>query len=145
MDSVEKIIKIKKYSVVIPRLFNLILNMNHSQRVKLLKKAEELASSERRDSKRKSCRIPVRYATGGRIFSNYITNLSKNGIFIETKNPLYSVEDILLDFKLERLNKPLKITGKVAHATISGIGVEFKNPKSELAEMIEMAIDQMEE
>ena len=119
--------------------------MNHSQRVKLLKKAEELASSERRASKRKSCRIPVRYATGGRIFSNYITNLSKNGIFIEAKNPLYSVEDILLDFKLERLNKPLKITGKVVHATRSGIGVEFRNANSKLADMIEMAIDQTEE
>jgi Tfp pilus assembly protein PilZ len=145
MNANKEVITIKKYSVVIPRLFDLILKMNHAQRVMLLKKAEELSSNEKRKSKRKSCRIPVRYAAHDRIFSNYITNVSKNGIFIETKKPLFAIKDILLDFKLERLNESLKIKGEVAHATRSGIGVEFKDVNSKLADMIEKAVDQTEE
>ena len=57
MNTDKEVTMIKKYSVVTLRLFNLILNMNNAQRVMLLKKAEELSSSERRNSKRKSCKI----------------------------------------------------------------------------------------
>ena len=145
MNVSKEIIAIKKYSVVIPRLFDLILKMNHAQRVMLLKKAEELSSNEKRKSKRKSCRIPVRYAAHDRIFSNYITNVSKNGIFIETKKPLFAIKDILLDFKLERRNESLKLKGEVTNATQSGIGVEFKEVNSKLADMIEKTVAQMEE
>jgi len=145
MTANKEVSTIKKYSVVIPRLFDLILKMNHAQRVMLLKKAEELSSSERRKSNRKSCRIPVRYAAHDRIFSNYITNVCKNGIFIETKKPLFAIKDILLDLKLEKGNESLKLKGEVTHATQSGIGVEFKDVNSKLADMIEKTVDQMEE
>jgi type IV pilus assembly protein PilZ len=145
MNASEKVVPFKKYSVVVPKLFNLILNMNHAQQVRLFEKAEELFSKERRVYQRKSCRIPVRYATYDRIFSNYITNMSQNGIFIETQKPLFVGEEVILDFKLEGFNEPLKITGKVAHATRSGIGVEFKDVDPKLAEWMGLIIDQMEE
>ena len=145
MNAFEKVVPFKKYSVVVPKLFNLILNMNHAQQVRLFEKAEELFSKERRVYQRKSCRIPVRYATYDRIFSNYITNMSQNGIFIETQKPLFVGEEVILDFKLEGFNEPLKITGKVAHATRAGIGVEFKNVDPKLAERMGLIIDQMEE
>ncbi len=145
MDVFEKVVTFKKYRVVVPKLFNLILNMNHTQQVRLLEKAEELSSKERRVYQRKSCWIPVRYATYDRIFSNYITNMSQNGIFIETQKPLYVVEEVILHFKLEGFNEPLKITGEVAHTTRAGIGVEFKDVHPKLAERMGLIIDQVEE
>jgi hypothetical protein len=68
MNVIEKVVKFKKYSVVVPKLFNLILNMNHAQQTRLLELAGELFSKERRVYNRKSCRIPVRYAAYDRIF-----------------------------------------------------------------------------
>jgi hypothetical protein len=145
MNVFEKVVTFKKYSVVVPKLFNLILNMNHAQQARLLEKAEELFSNERRVYQRKSCRIPVRYATYDRIFSNYITNMSQNGIFIETQKPLFIGEEVILNFKLEGFNEPLKIKGEVAHATRSGVGFEFIDVHPKLSEMMGLIIDEMEE
>jgi hypothetical protein len=145
MNVFEKVVKFKKYSVVVPKLFNLILHMNHAQQARLLEKAEELFSNERRVYQRKSCRIPVRYATYDRIFSNYITNMSQNGIFIETQKPLFIGEEVILNFKLEGFNEPLKIKGEVAHATRSGVGVEFRDVHPKLSEMMGLIIDEMDE
>jgi Tfp pilus assembly protein PilZ len=144
MNVFQKADNLKKYNVLIPKLFNLIINMNQAQQMRLLIKAEELFSKERRVYQRKSCRIPVRYATYDRIFSNYITNISPNGIFIETHKPIFVGEEIKLDFKLEGFNKPLKITGEVAHATRSGIGVEFIDVCPRKTEKMGLIIDQME-
>jgi hypothetical protein len=47
MNEFKKVVALKKYSVVIPKLFNLIINMNHAQRARFLEKAEELFSKER--------------------------------------------------------------------------------------------------
>jgi Tfp pilus assembly protein PilZ len=145
MGVLGKVVTFKKYSVVVPKLFNLILNMNHVQQVRLLEKAEELFSKERRIHQRKSCQIPVRYATYDRIFSNYITNISQNGIFIETQKPIFIGEEVILNFKLKGHNESLKITGEVAHANRSGIGVQFKDVNPKLSEKIRLIVDQMED
>jgi hypothetical protein len=57
MDDLKKVVALRKYNVFIPKLFNLIRNMNHAQQVRLLEKAEELFSKERRVDQRRSCRI----------------------------------------------------------------------------------------
>lgn len=54
MDDYKKVVSLKKYNVVIPKLFNLITNMNNSQQVRLLEKAEELLSKESLIFQRKS-------------------------------------------------------------------------------------------
>ena len=56
MNDIKKVVSLKKYNVVIPKLFNLIRNMNHPQQARLLEKAEELLSKERRVDQRRSCR-----------------------------------------------------------------------------------------
>ena len=48
MNELEKVVALKKYNVVLPKLFNLIKNMNHAQQARLLEKAEELFSTEKR-------------------------------------------------------------------------------------------------
>jgi hypothetical protein len=46
MNYCKKVVPLRKYNVVIPKLFNLITNMSNAQQVRLLKKAEELLSKE---------------------------------------------------------------------------------------------------
>jgi hypothetical protein len=48
MDDCKKVVPLRKYNVVIPKLFNLIMNMSNAQQVRLLEKAEELLSKESR-------------------------------------------------------------------------------------------------
>ena len=137
-----KICKIKKYNIVIYKLFNLILNMNAAQQVRLFEKAEKIFH-ERRSDVRKSCKIPVRYATDDRIYSNDIINISPNGVFIKTQKPLFVGEEILMNFELKGFNEPLKLTGEVVHANRTGIGVQFKDVSHLLAEMIGVIVDRM--
>jgi hypothetical protein len=54
MNDSSKVVALKKYNVVIPKLINLIKNMNHAQQVRLLVKAEEFSSKERRAYQLKS-------------------------------------------------------------------------------------------
>jgi Tfp pilus assembly protein PilZ len=138
----DKIHKIKKYNIVIYKLFKLILNMNTAQQVRLLEKAEKLLH-ERRSNVRKSCKIPVRYATDDRIYSNDIINISQNGVFIETQKPLFVGEQILINFELKGFDKPLKLMGEVIHANRTGIGVQFKDVNHILTGMIGTVVDWM--
>ncbi len=135
---------LRKYNVAIAKLFDLILKMNEGQQMELLKKAEKLFFVERRGSKRIACRVPVRYAIDDRIFSNYISNISRNGIFIESDNSKIVTKEILLDFKLDGLSNPMKIIGEIVFVTSTGFGVAFKHVDAKLADMIESAVDKME-
>ena len=48
MNNLKKVVPLRKYNIVLPKLFNLIMNMSNAQQVRLLKKAEELLSEEKR-------------------------------------------------------------------------------------------------
>jgi len=135
----------KKYNTLIYKLYNLILNLSEDQQLSLLKYAEEMFLAEKRIDTRKPCKIPVYYATYDRVYSNYVKNISRNGLFIETQRPLLVGEDILMTFRLKGFDKPVKIKGEVAHATRAGVGVEFKNTSPFLVQVIGILIDQMQE
>ena len=139
----KKIVKFSKYNLVIAKLYNLILNLNEAQQVALLKKAQELYTKENRIHERKICRIPVKYTAYDRIYSDCITNISQNGLFIETKRPLIVSDEIIMIFALEGLNETLKIRGKIVHANRMGVGVEFKNISPHLAKMIGVVVKRM--
>jgi Tfp pilus assembly protein PilZ len=135
----------KKYSTLIYKLFNIVLSLSEEQQMTLLKQAEELFLAEKRSFGRKDCKIPVYYATYDRVYSNYIKNISRNGLFIKTQRPLFVGEEILMTFRLKGFDKPIKIKGEVAHATRAGIGVEFKNASPFLMEVLGILIDQVDE
>ncbi len=135
----------KKYSTLIYKLFNIVLSLNEDQQMALLKHAEELYLEEKRSFTRRDCKIPVYYATYDRVYSNYIKNISRNGLFIKTQRPLFVGEEILMTFRLKGFDKPIKIKGEVAHATRAGIGVEFKDASPFLMEVLGILIDQIDE
>jgi Tfp pilus assembly protein PilZ len=134
---------LKKYNVVIPKLFQIILNLPEEKQVALLQHAEELLVKERRAFIRKSCSIPVSYATYDRVYSNTIKNISQKGVFIETKRPLFVGEELILSFTMPGFGKAFKVKGEIVQVSRSGIGVEFKNMSPYIEEMMASLINHM--
>ena len=133
----------KKYNVVIPKLFQIILNLPEEKQLALLQHAEELLVKERRAFIRKSCSIPVSYATYDRVYANTIKNISQKGVFIETKRPLFVAEELILSFTMPGFGKAFKVKGEIVQVSRSGIGVEFKNMSPYIEEMMASLINHM--
>jgi len=133
----------KKYNVVLSKLFQIVIDLTEEQQLALLRHAEDLFAKEKRISIRKSCDIPVSYATDYRVYANNIKNISQNGLFIDTRRPLIVGDEIIMTFRLDGFNKPFKIKGEIAHATRQGVGVEFKDISPYIEEMIEILIRQI--
>jgi Tfp pilus assembly protein PilZ len=133
----------KKYNVVISKLFQIVINLDEEQQEALLHHAEELLTKEKRLEIRKTCTIPINFAAYGRVYSNHIKNISSNGLFIETQRPLLVGDEINMTFRLEGLDKPLKLRGEIAHTTRAGVGVEFKDISPYIEELLRTVIRQM--
>lgn len=136
---------LKKYNVVIPKLFQLVLNLPEEKQAVLLKYAKDLLTVERRAYIRKSCSIPASYATYDRYYMDTITNISQKGVFIESRRPLFVGEEIAMSFSIEGFEKPIKIKGEIVQVNRSGIGVEFKDVSPYIEEMLANLIDRMQE
>lgn len=136
---------LKKYNVVIPKLFQIILNLPEEKQHILLQYAEELLIKERRAFIRKTCSIPVSYASYDRVYSNTIKNISQKGVFIETQRPLFVGEELILSFSITGFGTPLKIKGEIVQVSRSGIGVEFKNMSPYIKEMLGTLLERMKE
>jgi Tfp pilus assembly protein PilZ len=136
--------RIKHYNVTISKLIKLILSLNEEHQDALLKKGQELLSKEKR-APRKSCKIPVKYKTFDRVYSDQIMNISQSGVFIETRRLIFVGEEILMDFKIEGINKALGIEGKVVHASSRGVGIEFKNVDPSLSQILPAIFDLIED
>jgi Tfp pilus assembly protein PilZ len=119
-------IKLKKYNITIARLMEVILSMSEEQQTAILKQAEEAVKGDRRDFIRKACHLPVDFAASNRTHKGYIKNISRHGVFISARAPIVIGEEVLMVFKINKDSEPVKLKGKIAHATRWGIGVWFK-------------------
>ena len=135
--------KVKQYNVTISELIKLIFNLNEENQEALLKKGRELLSKEGR-APRKSCEIPVKYKTFDRIYSDRIMNISQSGVFIETRRPIFVGEEISMGFKINGLNKTIKIKGEVVQASNRGVGIEFKNVDPTISQVMPAILDLIE-
>ena len=133
----------KKYNITISKLFQMIIELNEEQQKKLLHHAETLLVKEKRDDIRKLCNIPINYASNDRVYSNQITNISANGLFIETQRPLIKGDEVIMTFRLEGFDKSLKLRGEIARTAQTGIGVEFRNTSPHIQDMIRYIVKQM--
>ena len=143
MKAATKDHKIRQYNVTISELIKLILNLNEEHQEALLKKGRELLSKEKR-APRKSCKIPVKYQTFDRVYSDRIMNISQSGVFIDTRRPIFVGEEILMDFQIEGVNKALRMEGKVVHASSRGVGIEFKKIDPTVSQILPAIFDLIE-
>ena len=122
---------LKKYNTDILNLFEIIISLDNKQQGKLLRIAKSLFLNEKRGGNRKSCQIPIYYATEEKVYTGFIENISPTGLFIKTRRRLPIGDEILMTFRLQGLAKPIKIKGEIAHTNRSGVGIKFihTNPK----------------
>ena len=135
--------KSKKYNITLKKLFDAIIQLNQEQQTQVMIYVEELLAENKRMSARKACNIPINYATQDRIYSDSITDISKSGLFIETRRPLEVGEEIILSFNMHGYDRPFKIKGNIARSNRQGIGVEFKEVKPYIAEMLGALVEKI--
>ena len=133
----------KKYNVVISKLFQIIIELNQEKQNELLHHAEQLLVKEKRGDIRRSCDIPINYAANDHVYSSKITDISANGLFIDTRRPLIRGDEVIMAFKLEGFDKSLKLRGEIARTNQTGIGVAFKSISPHTEEMIRIILDRM--
>ena len=88
----------------------------------------------RRSSPRLDTVIRVDYRTANAFFTDFAENISEGGMFISTPNPLKPGTDIVIEFLLPELNRPLRVKGKVVwnreqpvgHNQRRGMGIKFE-------------------
>lgn len=82
--------------------------------------------AEKRRHPRKPCSIMVDYATQDRAFKDYIRDISKGGVFIETSNFFDLGQEFIMTFSVPSQSKPFKFIGEVVRTDKRGVGVRFK-------------------
>ena len=135
--------KIKKYNIVIKKLFDAILKLSQEQQTQVMIYMEELLAENKRISVRKECKIPISYAAQNRIYSDNVADISNSGLFIETKGPLTVGEEIVLSFNMHGYDRPFKIKGNIVRSNQQGIGVEFNEVNPYIAEMLGALVERI--
>ena len=125
------------------KLFQIAIELNEDQQKELLDLAEQLLIEDKRENIRRSCNIPISYAANDRVYSNQITNISANGLFIETRRSLIRGEEVIMAFNLEGFDNSLKLRGEITRANQAGVGVAYKNISPHIEEMIRVIVNRM--
>ena len=116
---------------IISRVNTLMFEMSEDQLIALLSQANEIHTQKNRKHPRIPCLIPTDYVTRQQAYQDYITNISIDGVFIETEQSFEKGEGISLTLALSPHVKPFKVTGTIVQSVENGIGVEF-TPTSQI-------------
>jgi Tfp pilus assembly protein PilZ len=118
------------------RIGHLVDNLTDEKKQLLLNLLLEWQQAERRDDSRVPCLIAVDYSDRKRVYHDFIQDLSKGGVFIETREPLQLGEAIGLTFSMPTSENHFKVSGKIVRKADGGIGVQFDNKLSRYQEEI---------
>ncbi len=88
--------------------------------------------------------VKVDYRTTDAFFTDFAENMSEGGMFISTLQPLPPGTELLIEFLLPEVNRPLKVKAKVVwsrkrtttHDKRRGMGVKFEQISKSDKEMI---------
>jgi len=109
------------------------------------------AGQNRRQSQRLHHELPVAYRTVGAFLTDWATNISQGGLFINTRKPLPVGTTVKLIIQLPGAAFPFDITGRVTrvcawdnHANVApGMGVEFTGLDGAMREGIEAFVEKL--
>ena len=110
----------QKYNLIISKLIEIMFQLGREKQLKLLQYAEQLLIEDQRTSVRKTCHIPVNFASNDRIYSSYINDISASGLYITTEKPLLVGDEIYVSFNLEGYDRPFKIKGEIVRTDQRG-------------------------
>jgi hypothetical protein len=113
-------------------LFKLIVDMPVTQRLLLMEQLEPSekdggpSGAERRRHPRKDCLIMAEVEAGGRCTRSYLLDISPQGAFIESLQPLAEGEPVTLSFRLPNSSSPVRVNAEVVWSNGQAAGVVFK-------------------
>jgi hypothetical protein len=94
--------------------------------------------TERRQHVRKPCFIAADFAIQGRVFRDFIRDISTGGVFIEIMTPLLNEAETTVVFCLPNHVEPFKVAGHVAWTGMQGVGIQFDTTSAYLEAMIRL-------
>lgn len=116
------------------RIMSLVQNLSDEKKKSLLELLVEWQQKENREYPRISCNFPVDYSTKSRVYHDFIQDLSKGGLFIETRETLVMKEPVSLTFTLPKSGNHFKMTGKIVRVEKHGVAIEFDEKLSKYQE-----------
>lgn len=118
-------------------LYYIILNLPFQSKVEALEILERL---RRGDEKRKYIRTrllwQVEYTTGGKIGKDFVRDLSKGGLFLETSQELPVGEEIKVYFEIPGSKSIVTLRGKIVRKDETGVGISFVEPNYDIFNLI---------
>ncbi len=119
----------KEEKDVTVRLIRMIAGMTEEQRAALLSQLEAMQGSPSKSGERGNIRKPyvnsIEFFVKGRSCMGVSQNISSNGIFIKTDEPISIGQTIILSIPFTNNQKYIRIPAHVVRTTHKGIGVEF--------------------
>jgi hypothetical protein len=116
------------------RLIKLILNMPPEERARTLQEIEARQAQGKRRSVRETYFVDVNYATKERVYKGFIQNISPEGVYVETREPVVVGQKITLAFPLPHSLEHAKVGGEIVRSDANGFGVKFDAAIQELLE-----------
>jgi type IV pilus assembly protein PilZ len=109
------------------------------------------ASEDRRRSVRLQHELPVAYRSVGSFITDWATNISQGGLFINTRKPLPVGTIVKLIIQLPGTGFPFDITGRVARVAewdnrlnvAPGMGIEFTELDGSKMDRIQAFVDRL--
>ena len=118
------------------RIENLLKNLSDDKKQMLLDLIIEWQQKEQRNDPRIPCLVAVDYSTPKRAYRDFIQDLSRSGVFIETREPFQLDEKISLTFTMPKTESHFKISGKIVRLDPHGIAIELEKKLSQYQEEI---------
>ena len=116
---------------VTTELIQLITKMSLEDRCKILGDFISYTGTTKRKYGRREFIRPVDFTVKGSLSHGFTKNISRGGVFIETKNAniLFSAGDpIKINLEHPELHRHFNVTGKIIRTAKNGIGVQFDIP-----------------
>ena len=107
------------------RLLNLMFDMPVELKIRLMKILDKWENEGSRRHQRKPWVIPVDYTTDDQAFKDVIKDISKGGVFIETKRSFAVGQTITMNFRFSK-TQLIRATGEIVRSNSQGLGVKFK-------------------
>ncbi|HET8733133.1 MAG TPA: TIGR02266 family protein [Anaeromyxobacteraceae bacterium] len=110
------------------------------------------ASDDKRRANRLEHELPVAYRSVGSFLTDWATNISQGGMFINTRSPLPVGTDVKILIQLPTMEFPVGLSGKVmrvvehdrAAQVAPGMAIQFTDVDPSRREQIESLVERLQ-
>jgi hypothetical protein len=122
--------------MLIAKLFLLINQLSETQIQQFMKRSEQKRLAIFREYPRIACNFMMDLASNGRAANCFASDISANGIFVESCEPFIMGQRVSMCFTLNDSRLSLKLKGKVVRLEHGGAGIKYEALTSYQTEII---------